>query len=495
MYDLDSHPFRVEAEQASSSTSALAVSGYLSFQNNNNQKTPQKFPRLLVLNQITARLRSAKKLPDFEGTIFIGVQHLLKTTGSLFESLINLGAKPENMYFAGKCYSTSPQVADSLRKLGMHIIDGSKPERWGEYIPTHNQDIKKLWEMCRQDLVNTGKKVNKIIIVDDGAGAIENAPSFFTNNNRFKIVAIEQTCGGIFSKIEQMPEYPVINIAQSAAKRELESTFIQEAVLDKLGPTIQDINKFMRIGIVGLGATGGALIKKLLNDGYTLLVYDENPKIMEKLPHTPNLKKASSLSYLLLHSDYIFGCSGRDITTQLDLLPINGRDRTLINCSSDVNEFNTLLKAISAAVMTDTVTVAIDPLLDIKVTTVTKYKICIKNGGFPVNFDSSGASVSENKVTLTCGLVLGAILQAALLLEKNTLTSEDTMLDPVIQRYVALTWQTTLPDSEISQLPLQHFRDLTWIVQYSQGKHSQSMMDNVFFTSQAPRPSRIRASL
>ena len=59
-----------------------------------------EIPSLKVLDNIVCIAQS--KSISFEKVVFVGVQHILNTTASLFQALIQLGATPDKMYFSGK---------------------------------------------------------------------------------------------------------------------------------------------------------------------------------------------------------------------------------------------------------------------------------------------------------------------------------------------------------------------------------------------------------
>ena len=54
-------------------------------------------------------IEAVKGKIDFSRVLFIGVQHIVATTASLFEAMIRLGADPEKMYFIGKDYKYNPK--------------------------------------------------------------------------------------------------------------------------------------------------------------------------------------------------------------------------------------------------------------------------------------------------------------------------------------------------------------------------------------------------
>ena len=62
-------------------------------------------PFLPILNEII-KISKKQALPALSNIAFIGAQYKLETTATLFQSLIKLGAKPENIFFTGKCYYT-----------------------------------------------------------------------------------------------------------------------------------------------------------------------------------------------------------------------------------------------------------------------------------------------------------------------------------------------------------------------------------------------------
>jgi hypothetical protein len=456
------------------------------------------FPHLPVLDKIVVHLKETRQAPDLKGVVFIGVQHLLKTTGSLFTSLIALGARPENMFFAGKCYSTDPEVARNLKALGMSIINGTKPERLADYIKVHNQDVKNLWLMVQGHCKSKQGAIKKIIIISDGAAVIENALPIDID-----MVAVEQTRNGMYSETEQISRFPIINVAQSAAKQLLEPVFIQQATLERLKPILNNLDKeTIQIGVVGYGAIGKALVQYFLNAGYKILVYDRDPNIMNDVSSNDRrLLKATDIRYLMIHSHHIFGCTGQDITKEINLLQINGKDRVFYSLSSGDTEMHDLLvKAQGLLDAGGSASIEVDTLGDIAIRTDKGNRIFIKKGGFPVNFDRAQTPDEEEKFSLTRGLLLGGILQALRMPLNNVNDfSANIMLDPDTQRYVVGIWQASLNefknDPQMQQLPISQFNDTQWIAQHSAGTQLPANTNNPFSSLPCVTKSKVYAKL
>ena len=77
------------------------------------------FPRLPVL----ARLQAALTVDNsrLRRTSLVCLQHLLETTGSLFEALIASGLPAQHIHVMGKTYSNSPQVVQALGEVGVQF--------------------------------------------------------------------------------------------------------------------------------------------------------------------------------------------------------------------------------------------------------------------------------------------------------------------------------------------------------------------------------------
>lgn len=108
------------------------------------------FPKLPVLTKVDRRLpEQVRQL--FPNTGFVCVQHLLSTTGSLYETLVSLGAKPHNIYVLGKSYSTSRSVLTKLRGMGIHVLENNQQGRMIGFGSMFEHEVQGLWNRCVND--------------------------------------------------------------------------------------------------------------------------------------------------------------------------------------------------------------------------------------------------------------------------------------------------------------------------------------------------------
>jgi superfamily I DNA and RNA helicase len=106
------------------------------------------FPVLPILDELSSYCpEQSKKI--LSQTVFVCVQHILMTTGSLFESLIKLGAQPSNIFILGKCYSTNVKVLNDLHGLGINILAGKTPTVYGTYSFVVDEEIRNLWDIVK----------------------------------------------------------------------------------------------------------------------------------------------------------------------------------------------------------------------------------------------------------------------------------------------------------------------------------------------------------
>lgn len=290
---------------------------------------------LLTLQNIVDRLQDCKNL-NLENVTFVCVQHLLFTTVDLIQALIMLGAKSSNIHIMGKIYSTCLKVVEQLTEIGVIYYPSTVPQQLGCFNSYFNNDIINMWNNIVNTIVDT--KTTTIIILDDGSKCVTNIPEVLINN--YRVFAVEQTSSGIAHIKKNNSILPVINVAYSAAKQILESPMIAKAVIKKLDRVLSLNIRDLTCGVVGLGAIGQAIIEKLLSLNCQVIVYD---RFEVKYPIMKNVKVANSIQSLFEESGYIFGCTGEDITTDLDINKIQGT-KSLISCSSQDVEFQFLLQ-------------------------------------------------------------------------------------------------------------------------------------------------------
>ena len=390
-----------------SSVSAASLSQFFS------SSAQSSIPNLPILNQMV-KIANEQQLVDFSKTVVVGVQHILDTTASLFQSLIQLGVKKDRMYFMGKCYSTSDAVARVIRDdLEINLFDGKFPKYPGGYDTANSKGISEMWATVVEDLRTKHKDVDTIIILDEGGHCLEAVP----NGLKFKyqIAGLEQTRNGLYRKVLDLLPFPVVSVATCAAKRVLESPLIAEVVTKHIEKLIQsfDSEEGKVFGVIGNGTIGDAIVSRLLDLGKTVVVYDHDQNAFAKSfsrSDKTSCYRLESVAAVIANADYIIGCTGIDVTEKVEhILSIIKHDKIFISCSSEDTEFNALLCLLKQRQFKQD-----HPLSEITCELDSGAKVSVLRGGFPVNFDRSSQSVLPEKIQLTRGLILGACLQAGL---------------------------------------------------------------------------------
>jgi hypothetical protein len=414
--------------------------------------------RLYVLEKL-GELFLSQNISLLKDTIFICTQHLLDTSLCLFSKLIELGAVPNNIFLIGKCYSTCPAIAEKLVKLGIQLQKTTLPKFHGEYKINFHQDLGHMLDnvMAR---IHNDKKYKAVVILDDGGRCFE----LISKNNipiTIPVVGIEQTTAGIWNFSLQENNIPFINVAACAAKKHLECKIITQEILAKLDHLIKKDSK-ASFGIVGVGIIGECIVQELLERGYNVFVYDEKvKKTGNKILN--NARWCDNLGQLISNADYILGCTGRDITKEEAILESIKTNKIFISCSSEDKEFFTFLKTLKWEEN--------GCLDDLHCSLPNGAVITILNGGFPVNFDRNSEIASANDIQLTRGLLLGAIMQAVIMIPeiKNKEIKGKIMLDPIIQKFIVQYWSNR--EIPIANEIIHKFIDKTWIESNSGGNY------------------------
>lgn len=440
-----------------------------------------ELPLLDAIIDVTKKNLTDLELPDLSKTIIVCVQHILETTVTLIKALIKLGIQPENIYMTGKCYSNSPIIENILIELGVHLVESYVPIKPGEFQETFSEQINELWNVVIHDLVS--KNVDRIIVLDDGGRALESIPNAL--RFAYPIAGIEQTRGGLYSTALDTLPFSLIEVASSATKRQLEAPLVAEVILNKIKERLgsMPLDENMVCGVIGNGAIGTAIAKYLLSRGCKVVIYDDNENAFTKIKNR-SFYRLASIRDVIAGSSYIFGCTGRDITKDIDIFSIVKNDKVFISCSSEDTEFLSLLKNVAAHLKSSKV----DPLSDIVYQLDNRTSITIAGGGYPINFDRSPRSVSASKIALTRGLLLVACIQA-IRLAKRPINDGYTInrhtrlcLNIEAQSYVATAWLFSQRDQYASE-DIECFQDKDWVKNNSGGTyHPDDFMTKCFST-------------
>lgn len=409
-----------------------------------------------------------KEIVSLESVAFVCVQHLLFTTLNLMDALLQLGACPDNIHVMGKPYSTSLQVVNQLTAKGCHYYPNLRQKKVGDFSGCFVKDIKSMWHEVYNHLKK--KKIKLVVILDDGGSCLANVPSYISKN--YSLVGVEQTTSGLADIRTRQLSFPVIEVASSAAKQLVESPMIAEAVVNKLSKVLPMGQSRLSCGVIGLGAIGNVIIQKLLSMNHEVITFDKDPEkgqIFFKNLCTTDIKT------LFSRVEYIFGCTGEDITQNLRIEDINS-NKTFISCSSQDKEFLTLLKVFEEH------NCKYDNVLDHLECFFNDYSVKIYRGGFPINLDNSGESVAAHDIQLTRGLLLGGVLQAILYATHfSKQENKRYMLHPAIQSFVVGDWMNYGSTSLIPLHILEGFQDLAWVKRHSQGTEQENEIISTAF--------------
>lgn len=408
------------------------------------------FPKYPVLEKIKEKYPFAFNPDEY---YIISVQHLLRSNGSMFETLINYGFKPQNIFLTGKIYSTHDKTKNKLKQLGINIIESTYPKKLGYYKESLEKDVSTMWSKLSQAL----KPNSKIIILDDGGYVLKSVPEQILRN--YCVNGIEQTTSGIKMQ-NNFGQFPVIHVASSAAKVIIEPPIVSEAVNIQLGNIIEKVSP-KKMGIVGFGHIGKAVVNEFKTK-YDILIYDIKNEVREGFVMGANY--CSSLEELYAKSDVIIGATGQDIS-DLNWLKKSNGDKTLISVSSSDVEFNRLIKECENF-LTEPLN---SPLQVLNLKTEDGNLLSILRGGMVANFTGKPDSSPGHIIQLTQGLLLSAILQ--ILRDEKILKTKSgaIILDPDFQKEVVKLWFQDQPQrkSDYSAEIIKGFEKIEWIKEKS----------------------------
>jgi hypothetical protein len=350
------------------------------------------------------RVAELSKHSELSNVLVLACQHLLEPQLRMFEFLIGLGLKPENVIIAGKAYSTNAVVAKKFAALGCVVAPFSTQfeprKRFDEWFSTQ-LDLFVREQVKLRDLPS----YETVIVLDDG-GFMHAAAQRILDGVK-NVHGIEQTSSG-HHHIEALDvQFPVTSVARSHHKLQHESPFIGdlghrliEHVLAKAGR--EDPN-FL---VLGMGPIGRSILKKFFvgESKRRGMVYDWASTDILRSPAGCELDLMSRSRVMsdadfrgpsLKCFDVIIGATGARSIQESELSRLHP-NVLLVSMSSSDREFPA--EAFPRTGIHD------DVMLDGRT---------LVNGGFPITFLGEPNCIPPAQIELTMSLLMCSVLKAA----------------------------------------------------------------------------------
>ncbi len=246
----------------------------------------------------------------FEPYAIIFIQHLLSDSIHLIESFNKLGAKKESIFIIGIPYSTKHTTVKFLKSKGYDNIVTPIEYPFDDYV---NEVLVRAIKYCKE-------KSKEILIIEDGGYAVPLLHTKFINDTDLFIGAVEQTANGIWRDQEIQEKrsidfkIPIINVAESEIKKDLESPLIGRTVSVNVELLINQMFTDIagkKIGIIGLGSTGSEIARNLGKFGGSITVYDNDSSKLDTFKEAGLFKIADSIFDVLKNNEIIIEATGK----------------------------------------------------------------------------------------------------------------------------------------------------------------------------------------
>jgi hypothetical protein len=260
--------------------------------------------------EVTQALLNCARAAGFrfrDDTALVAVQHMLKQTVDLFQTVVAMGLSLKNIFALGKVYSNSAKVIETLRAMGITVVESVMPPP-GEFHHYFEEDTKKLWQIAAEHLARRG--IKRVLVLDDGGVCITSVTPEILE--RYSLCGIEQTSLGMFLFEEKPPPFAVMSWARAAVKLEIGGPLFSQCFIEKFNTEFLRHRPLTRkqLGVIGMGSIGRSLANLALREGNEVLYYDPNTAIRSH--STDKVTRLDSLEELMIRCDYVVGCSGRN---------------------------------------------------------------------------------------------------------------------------------------------------------------------------------------
>lgn len=353
-------------------------------------------------------------------------QHLMESTFKMLCALREKGLEFSDISVLGKCYSSNLSVIREMSSKGIDVSPLST--FYNAHLPFDKSYKKCVKSFFHQSIQRKSlERYKKIIFLDDGGYLLEEVANFFEDFER--IVGIEQTSSGYEYLKNKNLAFPIINIARSNTKLEIESPIIAQCVIGQLTNKLSKLKITPRkLLILGNGAVGKAIYERICHE-YQIDIFDIHPS-------------RSTLSYeeflqRLKDYDLLIGSTGK-ISFPYHHHSLLKNGVVLASVSSSDREFDAvhLRKNVSSH----------NCHSDLNIN-----GIILLNSGFPINFFGTRNNIPLKFIQITLSLLSSAILEASSI--SKTDTPKIRNLDYEIERELRLKFMQIMKE-ESQQNPV-----------------------------------------
>jgi S-adenosylhomocysteine hydrolase len=364
-------------------------------------------PKLPLLDALSSLVDKV----DFSNTVLVGIQHLLSTNVSLLVKLHEAGLDYERMFLLGKVYSSNLRVAETLQGLGVFVHQGSFELTDVGLRDNYSVQLSKaaadLLVIANRRL-RSQSRPRKLLVIDSGASLVTQVNDYRESIDA-EVVAVEQTTSGA-RRIRELSTvlFPIINVAESQAKRRHESPYIASSIIENLETRTRALPARTALAnsdalVVGIGAVGMQVAKQLRDKVASVSVCDLNDERLAAA-NTDSLQVVG-LRDGLSRSQIIIGCVGKN------WLPEDGerliQDEAILASSSSSNIEFLGLDVLSRHDASGLRLAHRDYLVRVQ-----NGRAWVLNAGFPVDFDGSPDPIPPRLIQFTRALMLSGIYQA-----------------------------------------------------------------------------------
>lgn len=394
------------------------------------------------------------------GVVGLFIQHQLGNQAPMTEALIALGLDPEQIVWLDVPYTSNSRVRHHLTDLCGIPEENFWIHRYRVLDPYPSYQRRRVQELVRNRLQ---RQSDRVVVLDDGAYFIEAAATFKKRLRNLAIV--EQTTRGVI-KIQEnaaLHRYaqtvPVVNVAGSTPKLDLESPWIGVAVVSALQHHLDAVaaqRKEYRLAkssqalVLGYG-TIGQQVARFLRDRHAVRVFDPLKDVADQA------RADGFLIWDRQKSDERFGlvvgCSGRSSFGVGDYVFLDDH-AVLASASSGSVEFSRSdFIDLAASSRIDDIWIDEEGLHEDEIhrpmfMELVDRRAAFLNSGFPINFDGRINCVPAPYMQPTSLLMVQGMLQAA-----RTDETGCVQLDPDFCARLDQAFRKSLKADEVALLP------------------------------------------